>query len=247
MKVNLPDFLEVFNVERMVRLGRNHDGGYLVNLYDVEAAEELISFGIFDDWSFESDFCELNKVPVTAYDGSLNLNFWLKRSITQTIRNPFNLYCVQKYLSYKRFFSDDRKIIKKFVGLDSESEDFITLSEIFMKINSKQVFLKVDIEGSEYRILNDLLKFENQLIGAVIEFHDCDLHLAKIQAFVELFKLKVVHVHANNYDQVRASDKLPLVLEISFSSQVSKSKRYMISHDLDMRNNPIKEDYIIQR
>ena len=38
------------------RLGQDYDGGYLVNLKDIESADILLSFGINDDISFDIYF-----------------------------------------------------------------------------------------------------------------------------------------------------------------------------------------------
>jgi len=38
----------------------------------------------------------------------------------------------------------------------------------------------MDIEGGEYRILDNLIKHQDKICGIVIEFHDIDLHLEKI-------------------------------------------------------------------
>jgi ABC-type Mn2+/Zn2+ transport system ATPase subunit len=59
-------------------------------------------------------------------------------------------------------------------------------------------FLKIDIEGSEYRILDDLIKLQKKLCGVVIEFHNIDLFLNKIKRFINLNKLQLIHIHANN-------------------------------------------------
>ena len=56
----------------------------------------------------------------------------------------------------------------------------------------------MDIEGSEYRVLNDLIKIKKKLIGLAIEFHDVDLNIEKILSFNKKIGLKLVNVHANN-------------------------------------------------
>ena len=40
----------------LIRLGRNHDGRYLVDPASVAKTETLISFGLSADWSFEKIF-----------------------------------------------------------------------------------------------------------------------------------------------------------------------------------------------
>ena len=40
----------------LIRLGRNNDGGYLVEKNSIKNSKTLISFGIGNDWSFEAHF-----------------------------------------------------------------------------------------------------------------------------------------------------------------------------------------------
>ena len=51
---------------------------------------------------------------------------------------------------------------------------------------SKNLFFKIDIEGSEYRLLEELVEFQGTMCGLVIEFHDIDLHIEKINNFIKL-------------------------------------------------------------
>ena len=70
-------------------------------------------------------------------------------------------------------------------------------------INKKtvSVFLKVDIEGDEYSLLNDIQRFEHSINSLIIEFHQIseNNNLKKILSFVKKLKLlKIIHVHGNN-------------------------------------------------
>jgi hypothetical protein len=40
----------------LIRLGRNNDGGYLVEKNSLKVSKALISFGLSFDWSFGKDF-----------------------------------------------------------------------------------------------------------------------------------------------------------------------------------------------
>ena len=58
------------------------------------------------------------------------------------------------------------------------------MTSIFERIKSNKIFLKIDIEGSEYRILDDLIRYQDLIKGLVIEFHNIDLHMEKILNFI---------------------------------------------------------------
>jgi hypothetical protein len=47
-------------MDNLIRLGRDWDGGYVVSKDQIEKTETLLSFGINDDWSFEIDFEKRN-------------------------------------------------------------------------------------------------------------------------------------------------------------------------------------------
>ena len=50
---NLPkSFKPKYNFD-LIRLGRNNDGGYLVGKNTIKNTENLISIGIYDDWSLK--------------------------------------------------------------------------------------------------------------------------------------------------------------------------------------------------
>lgn len=70
----LPKIFQPFDCQDLVRLGKNNDGGYLVNKVDILKSTELLSFGIGSDTSFENDFLILNQVGVKTYDSTVDIN-----------------------------------------------------------------------------------------------------------------------------------------------------------------------------
>lgn len=73
----LPKIFKPFYCSDLIRIGKDHDGGYLVNIEDVLKTKKLISFGIGEDFSFEKQFVEMSGCLCDSYDASvdLNLNF----------------------------------------------------------------------------------------------------------------------------------------------------------------------------
>ena len=64
---------------KLVRIGKNNDGGYLCGLNSVKIAKNLISLGVFDDISFEKNFRKLNNsCKINFYDKYVDNIFWLK-------------------------------------------------------------------------------------------------------------------------------------------------------------------------
>ena len=62
MKLN-KDFMEFIRPQRrndLVRIGRNHDGGYVVSYEALLLSQVLVSIGYGDDASFESEYLDSN-------------------------------------------------------------------------------------------------------------------------------------------------------------------------------------------
>ena len=97
------------------------------------------------------------------------------------------------------------------------NNNFIIDVNDIMKDIDKKIFLKIDIEGSEYRILNQILNNAKKINGLVIEFHDFDLHQKIIKKFIEDFELQLVHIHVNNYGTIDNAG-IPSTVELTFSS-----------------------------
>lgn len=213
---------------------------------DAEATDFIIGLGINDDWSFEENFRTLKRVNVLAYDASVGQQFFIK-SIRKSALRPWRLkrlsQSVRNFVDYQSFFLQRGvRHLKKFVGFDSintlpNNNHFVFMSSVFESVDYENIFLKIDIEGSEYRILETLIKYEYRISGLVIEFHDCDLHLDKVKKFVRESRLTLVHIHANNFAPICRRTKLPLVLELTFSSNGAAECEPTLPNLMDMPNN----------
>ena len=208
---------------KLIRIGSKFDGGYLVEKKSYKNAELLISFGIFNNWDFEKKF----KKPFLAFDDQLDFKFvyywFLKRCIS---------------ISSLFFYLKNKKNFKKaFVGIKP-----YTFNEIIAPLRQKKIFLKIDIEGNEYSILDDIILNQKKIIGIVIEFHDVEKHLNEIEDFICNIELENVHVHANNFGGL-SHGKIPNVLEITFSRFFEKSLyNVQLPHYLDKPNNKFEDE-----
>ena len=224
----------------LTRLGRDHDGGYLVDPASVAQARSLLSCGISTDWSFERDFCQKNNAPVHAYDGTINARRIMQRILRYffQLRPQRMLSAIWVSIDYFRFFRASRTHHRLNIGYDSE--DNRALRSIFQEEGmSTPVFIKMDIEGSEYRTLDDLVEHASGISGLVIEFHDVDLHREKIACFIEEFPLTLIHIHSNNCSFMVDAQGDPLTVELTFSACPTRlSDAPRIPHPLDQLNSP---------
>ena len=61
-----------------------------------------------------------------------------------------------------------------------------SLDTILKKISIKKIFLKIDIEGDEYKILDQIIKNSENLTGLVIEFHNVSRNIINtIETFIK--------------------------------------------------------------
>lgn len=225
------------------RFGRDNDGGYLATNDSVKKAGSLLSFGIFDDCSFENDFIKVNDVEVHCFDKTLTKNYWKKRLYNDLGAAIFNLnlshikYSIQQYRKLKKFFS--RK--KNFLNIETIKKGSIKTILKNKKL-LEPIFFKIDIEGSEYRILPEIIEMQSKLCALVIEFHDVDLHLDRISNFISKFNLELIHVHPNNYGTID-ENSIPTVLELTFEKNPLKiNNNISLPHFFDQPNNPRDKD-----
>lgn len=225
----------------LVRIGRDNDGGYLVEKKSLVDTKFLVGMGLNDDWSFEKDFVEFNKVGVHVYDHTVNKLFWklYYQNIYRSFRNKFQIVQLEqmlKYFQYKVFFRN-KKHYKECIGKNT------SLNKVLSRIDTSPIFLKIDIEGSEYDILDDLMLYQDLISGMVIEFHDVNIFLDRIYKFVLDFELQLVHIHSNNYGGLSLL-RYPLVMEMTFAKDPIpiNNQEPILPHLLDMTNNVNRED-----
>ena len=239
----LPKILKPkYNVP-LKRYGRDNDGGYLVSEKTVNLSKSLISFGILDDCSFEKSFLEKNKVEINCYDHTVGKNYWKKRIFNDLGAALFNLNfsyfknTLIRFKEFKNFFK------KKNNFLHIETIRKGSLRKIIEdKKPVNPIFIKIDIEGSEYRILNEILEYQEKFCAVIIEFHDVDLHLEKICNFTQKLNLELTHIHPNNYGLIGEKD-IPSVIELTYEKNPEKKNHEVIlPNNVDQPNNPLSKD-----
>jgi hypothetical protein len=251
MQAKLPKFLKPTSTGSFVRLGKNNDGGYIIDKNAMQNADCLVSLGISNDWSFEKDFFQATKCPVIAFDGSVSFFVFAKKVVATLLRvdKPYLVFqWVYICFDYLYFFTGHKNHIKQFIGPE-EFTNHLCLSdaiEDYVPAYAKKILLKVDIEGGEYRILDEILLFQDRICFLAIEFHDCDLHGSKIKNFIEKFSLSVCHVHCNNWGEITASG-MPQALELCFNIQSNTiPHKVNLPTELDQPNNPEIPDIPIE-
>lgn len=226
----------------LVRLGAQHDGGYVVSTRAVAASRLLLSMGLNDDWRFERAFREMGGARIICFDHSVTLRFWGLYTLKQAVR--LRLGQAFRYLAYRSFFgSKDVQHRRLKIGYDGPGG--VSLATLLREEKEEGIFLKVDIEGSEYRILDDIVANRHRFTGIVMELHDVDLHRGRVERFLAGLKgFTIVDLHANNYGG-RDGDGDPLVLEVSLIRDEFVDKDGASRPDR-APNDPTQPDIVIE-
>lgn len=266
MNSALPDrlnFLAPVWTDGMIRIGNAHDGGYVVPKDAVLAADMLISFGVGRDWAFEENFRSLNPhVQIHAYDHTVGKTHFSRaylRGIAKFLLRLTSFADVlrrrQVLRAYRTFFRGTSvngvAHFEEQIHPRDKSPTHATIDKVFNRIRSKRVFMKIDIEGTEYQIIDDLLRYADRICGLVFEFHDTqylrETFCAQIRRLQD--KFHIVHIHGVNLVH-NAPDGLPNGIEITFAEGATDPdapRRYSFPLEgLDSPNHPRNPDRSIR-
>lgn len=155
---SLRDLLRPYQLapgDKLVRLGRELDGGYLVPRSVLRCAEHLYSFGVGDEWSFERAFVEGDWVGGKAlmYDhtvdvqdtGHRDLIFYKEKCTPQLLRQLPGTYLYNSLMKFDiegdeydcvdpfNWCALPSALVVEFHWLDDSWDDFLTvLAALFL-------------------------------------------------------------------------------------------------------------------
>ena len=264
MSLQVPAELQFLNpivVDPMVRIGAPNDGGYVLPPECVTGADCMISMGISNDWSFEEQSRALNpRLTIQGYDHTISAYIFKRKVASAWLRAVRGKASWQDMhakahtsRAYKAFFSGEFAVHhQQMVGDPAKHRGAASVATMFGRTDAQQIFLKIDIEGSEYEIIDELLAHADRVTGIAMELHETDTQRATFVAAVRKLQTQfdLVHLHANNYGAV-APDGLPVTLEASFVRKLHRTQPPRLRHalpvaGLDAPNNPALPDYAMQ-
>jgi hypothetical protein len=214
---------------KMIRLGGNNDGGYLVP-DDLEGIKYSFSPGVSNIANFEHECLQRGIVSFLA---------------DYSVENP-------------PLALEGCHFLKKFVGAYN-NDQFITLekwvAESLPAGFAGDMILQMDIEGADYEtLLATPISVLERFRVLVIEFHHFhnldnkeyyNLVNATIEKINEYFE--PVHLHINNYEGVTNVNGvlMPSVIEMTYLRKdrvKGPRKLSVLPHPLDQPNNPARMD-----
>jgi hypothetical protein len=206
IKINLGDeiysVLRPYEFEGLVRVGGFKDGGYVVPEAYLKNITTFVNFGVGEDFDFEIEL--LNRyhcAHILSFDNLVSLRYFIIHALKGLAK--FALRKADVYLAYFRITLLVKYV--KFYLLKPEVKFFKIEID---KDRTEKVFsalpyncgLKVDIEGSEYKILDVINLYKSNFNFIIIELHSIQLHKVKIIEFLNHMsdEFQVAHTSFNN-------------------------------------------------
>lgn len=175
------NFLCPIKTANLARFGEKLDGGYVVDSKMMMNTNTLITFGLGPNWKFELEYLSLNKNnKVHIYDHTVSSYPYIKKIIKYLRRfitfrtNLEGLIIPIKILnSFRNFLNNKRvKFFKENISYPMLNSIDADIDKVFSRIDdTENVILKCDIEGSEYDIIDQIIKHSNKINMLVFEFH----------------------------------------------------------------------------
>lgn len=219
----------------LVRIGNRYDGGYVVPADALKSCKFLLSLGINDDISFDLHFSKTNQdICCIGVDYTVTPVFLKKRRVQSVVKSFINAFLnKKKHQIYKTKAKNIKKFTEFFSGnnmflplevSDNSSNGRITISDLVKKCNngsSLDIFLKMDIEGAEYKVTEDIVNNIERIGYIACEYH----HIAEyperfnetINKLSEHFYL--AHIHGNNHGTYSTKLDFPDTVELTWVSK----------------------------
>lgn len=243
-------------VNDLGRYGGERDGGYILPPAGLATIDAVVSFGLSTDWSLEEALAKSHPgLIVHVYDhtvGARSFRRSLKNAATKFLAGKTSLAELRQRFAtdrgYRKFFRGERAHFRERIFNRRDNANDTMIETVFARVGTAQhIFLKMDIEGGEYRVIPAILRYESRIDLMVIEFHDTDplrpVFEAQVKEILEHFD--IVHLHGNNIAGA-ASDHLPDCLEITFLSKrfatPARFRDRLPLLGLDYPNDPARPD-----
>lgn len=158
----------------------NTYGGFYVHPHLLNKESIVYSFGIGEDISFDLAIAEKHQCPVHCFDPTPKSIRWIKQqSLPTSIQ--FQEYGIASHSGMVDFYLPQNpdhvsgSLIQQ-KNIDTKQKVTVqmkSLKDIMTELNHTFIdVLKMDIEGSEYEVLEDIIQQDIAIHQILVEFHD---------------------------------------------------------------------------
>jgi hypothetical protein len=248
-------FLQPKLVSNLARIGNKADGGYAISPRAVNQTDHLISLGLGENWSFEVELSRINPLAtIDVYDHSVGLKYFLLKFFKGLTK--FLIFRDSKTNLIARFLRLTGYLQFWYQKPNSRHHKIRITEKSFKDILVRypweiRLGIKIDIEGSEWEVLEIIELNQSRFEFIVIEFHQFDQHVNELREFIVSLSQNFVlaHLHANNFESL-GENGFPRVFELTLlkNSNAETSDEYRtllpVQH-LDAPNAKNRPDYSI--
>ena len=159
-------------------IGNSYGGFYLAN-NSINKDSIIYSIGIGEDVSFDLEIIEKYRCKVFAFDPTPKSVNWVNKNVSNNNFN-FSPIGISKEKGSRLFYlpKNDKYVSGSLEKISTVNEDlaveleFDTLKNQLIKNNHKKIdLLKMDIEGSEYEVIDSILNEKIEIDQILVEFH----------------------------------------------------------------------------
>lgn len=199
----------------LLRFGSIEDGGYYLSPNSITESDMLFSRGISSNVEFEFDFYRLNpNASLLMVDPTVSKSKLLLKGLARLF---FKKSRKLSYLYNRLMFWDllNQKRCKHLdIWLKQPEQIFGLIQSEFGEQSA--VLLKLDIEGSEYDFLEEIIAHQSQIRAMVFEFHDLDVKHHLLLDFIEKISNNFNLVYMEINPSGGFVNSLPKCIELSF-------------------------------
>ena len=189
-------------------------GGFYINPDLLSEDSIIYSFGIGTDITFDLKCIKKHKANVFGFDPTPKSIDWVK---SRDIHPNFHFYefGISNESGFQEFYLPDRPkgvsgslianpIVSEKLKIKVAMKSF---KDLVKQLGHKKIdVIKIDIEGSEYEVLDSIINADIEVGQYLIEFHDrfYDINHPKSKGIVEKLKRNgfVIYAHSMNYEEI---------------------------------------------